>query len=369
MTEKIEWFYLDWTEYEIWWWAEYNAWQWISIGDATINARKWPSPYWFHVPSMNEWRWLKTIMTSLSLTTWDNWRINLHLPLAGYRRSSDASLSSQGFYGYYWSSSHSDSPRYAYKIYLSSSDVVPMDSERADGYPVRCFKDSYITPDSSWTVIQGTLWNAWIFWNQSQWLISITDSSTWYTIMDKNLWATTVYNDWDTLTQANTWNMYQWWNNYWFPSTWTVSKTSSTQVDASAYWPTNPYSSDTFITWDEDWSSVENYDLWWDITWWTITQENVISNTGVLSVNGQTGNVTIPEPNVIAVTQAEYDALPAATKNDGKLRIITDAPQIEIPVPDDTAFWSSWDWDTTHAPSKNAVYDAIWNIETLLAAL
>lgn len=25
----------------------------------------------------------------------------------------------------------------------------------------------------------------------------------------------------------------------------------------------------------------------------------------------------------------------------------------------DTAYWSSWDWDTTHAPSKNAVYDEL----------
>ena len=35
----------------------------------------------------------------------------------------------------------------------------------------------------------------------------------------------------------------------------------------------------------------------------------------------------------------------------------------------DTAFWSSWDWDTTHAPSKNAVYDVLWDVETLLANL
>ena len=26
---------------------------------------------------------------------------------------------------------------------------------------------------------------------------------------------------------------------------------------------------------------------------------------------------------------------------------------------DDTAFWASWDWDTTHAPTKNAVYDKV----------
>lgn len=35
----------------------------------------------------------------------------------------------------------------------------------------------------------------------------------------------------------------------------------------------------------------------------------------------------------------------------------------------DTAFWSSWDSDTTHAPSKNAIYDVLWDVETLLANL
>ena len=35
----------------------------------------------------------------------------------------------------------------------------------------------------------------------------------------------------------------------------------------------------------------------------------------------------------------------------------------------DTAFAASWDGDTTHAPSKNAVYDVLWDVETLLAAL
>lgn len=35
----------------------------------------------------------------------------------------------------------------------------------------------------------------------------------------------------------------------------------------------------------------------------------------------------------------------------------------------DAAFSASWDWDTTHAPSKNAVYDVLWNVNTLLANL
>lgn len=33
----------------------------------------------------------------------------------------------------------------------------------------------------------------------------------------------------------------------------------------------------------------------------------------------------------------------------------------------DAPFSSSWDWDTTHAPSKNAIYDVLGDVETLLA--
>lgn len=35
----------------------------------------------------------------------------------------------------------------------------------------------------------------------------------------------------------------------------------------------------------------------------------------------------------------------------------------------DSAFSSNWDWDTTHAPSKNAIYDVLGDVETLLANL
>lgn len=295
MTEKIEWFYLDWTEYEIWWWAEYNAGEWIEIKNWTdYSAMQWPSPDGFHVPAITEWQWVKTIMDSLSLTTWDNWRTNLHMPFAGMRLTTSAAIDFQGSYGIYWSSSPSGAadPDYAKYLVIDSAFVdATTGSYRAFTLSIRCFKDSYVTPDSSWTVVQWTSWSAWIFWNQSEGLISITDWTTGYTMMDKNLWATTVYNDWDTLTQANMGNMYQWWNNYWFPSTWSVT-TSSTQVDASAYWPWNYYSSNTLIIWSTDWSSVHNDNLWWWVTW-GVAYDNAITNTGVLSVNGQTGNVTI----------------------------------------------------------------------------
>ena len=250
------------------------AWDGITIGNVCtdISDMQWPAPKWFHVPLTTEWQWLKTIMDWLSLTTWDNWRINLHIPLAGRRSYSNAVRSKYGSIGSYWSSSpyRSSNPNDARYLYLDSSDAYASEvNRRADGFSVRCFKDSYETPTSSWTIITWTLWWAWIFRNQTDWLISITSNwTTWYTIQDKNLWATTVYNNWDTLSEANCGKYYQWGNNYWFPSTWSIT-TSSTQVNAQNYWPWNYYSSSTFIIWSNNWSSVSNDNLRWWVSQWS----------------------------------------------------------------------------------------------------
>jgi len=293
-------------------WKEYNAWEWITIW-ATHSDMQWPAPDGFHVPLTTEWQWLKTIMDWLGLTTsWDDWRINLHMPFAGGRRYNSASPNDQGSIGRYWSSSPyvSGSTINARHIYLDSSSVfVDNNHFRVFGFSVRCFKDSFELPTSSWAVINGTLWSAWIFWNQTEWLISITDWTTGYTIMDKNLWATTVYNNWDTLSEANCGKYYQWGNNYWFAWTWSIT-TSSTQVDASNYWPNTAnwyYESDTFIIGNStpyDWSSVHNDNLrWWETQWtWIWWDWNTITNTGVLSVNGQTGDVT----TATVMTASEY---------------------------------------------------------------
>lgn len=108
---------------------------------------------------------------------------------------------------------------------------------------------------------------AWIYHSPSLWLISLSsDWTNWITIADKNLWATQVYNDWDTLSEANCGKYYQWWNNYWFPFTWAVT-TSSTQVNASTYWPWNYYSSSTFIYNSYNWDTSNNKDIWWWETW------------------------------------------------------------------------------------------------------
>ena len=237
---------------------------------------QWPCPTGFHVPTKNENVALVAAMTALGIDTsnWNCMKTYLKMPFAGNRGYSSAGVTFQGYYAAYWSST-AYSAVSAYYLSFHSDVLVPQDvNYRSYGLSVRCFKNSPLQPTSSWTTLFDGSWiaaGAWIFHNTTDWVISISsDWTNWITIADKNLWATTVYNDGDTLSQANCWNYYQRWNNYGFPRTWSVT-TSSTQVDASNYWPWNYYNSSTFITRSSspyDWSSVQNDNLRWWVTWW-----------------------------------------------------------------------------------------------------
>ena len=288
------------TEVDIQAWETYNAGEWIGIVSVHSDMQ-WPAPDGFHVPLNTEWQSVYDIWTALGWwsSAWTNFWIALKLPFAGYRIYSSAGVGSQGTYGDYWSSSRYDANK-AYCLYFDSFGLYPQsDSRRAGGYSVRCFKNTPTVPTSSWTKLYWTSIEAgWIFWSSTDWLISLSsDWNTWITIADKNLWATTVWNSWDTLSEANCGYYYQRWNNYGFPRTWSVT-TSSTQVDASTYWPWNYYSSSTFITRSSSpysWDSTDNWNLWWWVSQWTWIwwDWNTIVNTGVLSVNGQTWDVTL----------------------------------------------------------------------------
>ena len=104
-----------------------------------------------------------------------------------------------------------------------------------------------------------------IYWNSTYWLISVVGSNDIITIADKNLWATTVYNDWDTLSQNNCWYYYQWGNNYWFSWSW-PSSTTTAQQNANGYWPRNYYNNSTWVISSNDRSSVQNDNLRWNTT-------------------------------------------------------------------------------------------------------
>lgn len=258
---EIKWIYLwDTPVKEVYLWD-------IKVRPVINFATQWPAPDGFHLPLSTEWQAVYDIRTALGgwSSDWPNFWIALKLPFAGSRIISSAGVDGQGTYGEYWSSSRSNANN-AYNLYFNSTTILPQyHFRRANGFSVRCFKNSAVIPTSSWTKLYWTSIEAgWIFWSSTDWLISLSsDWQNWITISDKNLWATQVWNSWDTLSQANCGNYYQRGNNYWFPRTWSVT-TSSTQVDASNYWPWNYYNSSTFITWNQDRSSVQNDNLrWW----------------------------------------------------------------------------------------------------------
>lgn len=227
-------------------------------------ATQWPSPDGFHVPLSSEWSALCGILISTfwlanNATTMGTY---LKMPLS-WMRGTNSSVSLVGSEGYYWASNVNGS-NYANRIYFYSWRIYPQNSGSvAYWHSIRCFKNSPTIPTSSWTTLYQGSWSAWIFWNSTDGLISVSgDGTTWYTIQDKNLWATTVFNQWNTVNDANSWYFFQWWNNYWFPHSWTVT-TSSTKVDVTWYWPWNYYSSSTWITTNPR-NSTDN----WNLRWW-----------------------------------------------------------------------------------------------------
>lgn len=272
MPEKIEWFYLDWTKYEFDWWGTDYSWVEKEVEDVwyDYSAIQWPAPDGFHVPSRDEWLALLDVLTSTfsmasnATTIWTY----LKMPMAGDRRVF-SDVYNVGSCGFYWYSTPYITSAYNF-MFDSSQFYLQWGRDRAQGNSIRCFKDSPTIPTPSRIMLydgSNIATGAWVFWNNTDWLISISwDGVTWFTIMDKNLWATTVYNQGDTLTDDNCGYFYQWGNNYGFPHSWTIT-TTRTKVDASTYWPWNYYKSSTFIIYDGDWSSVHNANLWGGVTW------------------------------------------------------------------------------------------------------
>lgn len=252
----------------------------VYIGEKTQSyaAMQWPCDSWFHVPTKDE---LTAIIDAwVSLWAWarSGWgaafSTYLHLPPAAWRSQANWNpyTASQWANWQIWTCTGTSTESYCVSFTNSGSyaNINTWTIWRAYWDNIRPIKDTPTIPDSWWTAVYSWVWSSGIFWSSSLWLISISsDWTTWYTIADKNLWATTAWSSWDTLSQANCGNYYQRWNNYWFPFSWSVS-TTSTKVNAWTYWPWNYYSSSTFITSSSspyNWDSSANADLWWWETW------------------------------------------------------------------------------------------------------
>ena len=239
----------------------YLPWTWL--------ATQWPCDSWFHVPLQSELNNVFNAWTNLwAWGTSQNMESYLKLPPNWAIRLSDWQVINQWTQWYYWSS-YADTSDVSYYILLRSNwNIQIWNNNRIVWIWIRPFKDVAVTPDNSWTVLYQWTWNAWIYHNSALGLISISsDGSTWITIADKNLWATTVWNSWDTVSASNCWWYFQRWNNYMFPFNWSIT-TSTTLVDASTYWPWNYYYSSTFVIRTSSpywWDSSNNTNLrWWE---------------------------------------------------------------------------------------------------------
>lgn len=122
-------------------------------------------------------------------------------------------------------------------------------------------KKIYIWVDENVISIPG------IYQDAESWLISLSnDWVNWMTIADKNIWATST----DTSSTESYGNIFQWWNNYGFPTAWAIT-VSTWRVSAATYWPWNYYTSSTFIASNStNWDTSNNTNLWW---WGTGTNE------------------------------------------------------------------------------------------------
>lgn len=251
----------------------------ITIGIQSYSAMQWPCPEGFHVPSTAEFDSLLIVWMGLGWwnADWTNFSRYFKLPLAWSRTSYSWGYSVPANQWTMWEYmvsnirvvSSTDLRSYTY--YIQSSSIGISWSTSGGNWTIRPFKDIPVVPDSWWTKLYWTSIEAWgIFWNSTDWLISLSSNwSTWITMADKNLWATTVWNYWDALSESNCWKYYQWGNNYWFAFTWIIAYSTS-QVDAGNYWPWNYYSSSTFINRSSSpywWDSSYNQNLRWWVTW------------------------------------------------------------------------------------------------------
>ena len=287
-------------------------WIWKTVDD--YSAMQWPCAEGFHVPTSSEWSAVRTAWINMGAWTssWStsitNIKNYLKIPLP-WRRASE-SWSYDGMWNSFWEywTCTSNWIR-AFRLFIRNDSswkeiFAPSDTLKPSWLSIRPFKDVPVIPDNSWTKTYSWTWTAWIYHNSSLWLISISsDWTTRYTIADKNLWATTVYSNWASLSEANCGKFYQRWNNYWFPYSWSVT-TSTTPVDASNYWPWNYYSSSTFICWTEssyNWDSSNNDDLRW---WVTGVQPKTIYPE---LKNAYIGEVWTPTSNTLAYYKFDWN--------------------------------------------------------------
>jgi hypothetical protein len=111
-----------------------------------------------------------------------------------------------------------------------------------------------------------------------------------------------------------------------------------------------------------------------DLTWKPVVDSTLNTSSTNAIQNGAVATAINTINNTISwiqwdITTIQWDITNIGWDISNMQTDITNLQNTTSWLVSDSAFSNAWDWDTTHAPSKNAIYDVLGDVETLLANL
>lgn len=230
---------------------------------------QWPCPNGFHIGTTGEWQELLTALTIVWAYDVNYIKTYLKIPDAYYLARSNGAKETRYWKVRMWTSTM-DSNTVAYAWWIDENNKFVYQADKpGNWFSIRPFKDTAVDPfDWTWPTPDepGIWWTTivrrpdsydWIYWNETKWIITIRGGSYLYTMSDRNLWATNV---WDN------WLFYQFWNNTWYTYNASPYVTSKPTI-SSSYWPGNYYTwSFVRVSSGNNWFNWTNNNLWWWVT-------------------------------------------------------------------------------------------------------